>query len=212
MKLFFKCYGIFSNLPYKIIMLVVFPILAIGMEILGKLANAPMFALHLSFLTGACIFADNWVLNGICNKKSLSMDFVNSSKRGFLIMKLAIVSEMTVRFLLCVGVFLVTGFIGGYPLAGFIFGLICFSIGTIGITICRHLESLQIVMMITALSASGAAALSAAIIVWQRDLLLPGIQGFGELLPLIISVAAAIVIAAGSSIYTIKRVEETYHD
>ena len=201
MKLFFKCYGIFSNLPYKIIMLVVFPILAIGMEILGKLANAPMFALHLSFLTGACIFADNWVLNGM-----------NSSKRGFLIMKLAIVSEMTVRFLLCVGVFLVTGFIGGYPLAGFIFGLICFTIGTIGITICRHLESLQIVMMITALSASGAAALSAAIIVWQRDLLLPGIQGFGELLPLIISVAAAIVIAAGSSIYTIKRVEETYHD
>lgn len=212
MKLFFKCYGIFSHLPYKIIMFVVLPILAAGFEVLGRFAGLGMFGLHLTAFTAAIIFADTWVLNGICNKKSISLDFVNSSKRGLLVMKLAVISDVVMRFVLCMVIFTITGFIGGYLFAGITFGLVCFVISSIGLTICRHLDSVQVVMMITAFGATLSSLASTGIIYWQPEIFVPGVQGFGEFLPLIIVSVLAIAVAFGATIYTIKRVEGTYHD
>lgn len=200
MKRVFQSYRIFVPLVYRLIMFLALPVLAIGMEFMGNLIKMDLGALHTSVFTLAVIFADSWVMNGICDRKSISLDFVKSSKYGHYVMKAAVLSEMGSRLLLCLVVFTITGLIGSYPILSICMGLVCFAMGNIGVTITRHFDNIQVMMIIACIFAGLASAATSVF----------------YFIPVGISIAAtvafAVVAFALCGWYTIKRVEGTYYD
>lgn len=127
-------------------------------------------------------------------------------------MKAAIWSEAVGRLLLSVILFAITGIIGGYPIAAISMGLFAFTMSTIGVTITRHFDNIQVMMIIASLLATVTGAATSLFYYWWPESLVWPVASPVALIPLGITVALAAVIMLASVLYTIGRVEGTYHD
>lgn len=204
MRTFFRCYSIFSHWPYKVIVFGVLPVLAVGMEALGAIVNMMLFSLHFVAVTLVMIVGDSWVLNGICTKKSISLDFVKSAPKGNQVMKTAILADFIMRFVPCLFIFGVGGLISHAVLEYLVFGCASYLISTIGITICRHVDSIQMIMVVASLMTS----LTSILVFPIWTLMLWWNAGF----VLAIGVLLAVLCAVIAYFYTMKRVEGAYYD
>jgi len=106
-----KNYMVFTSLPYRILILVVFPLLLIGLELKnsGESFFLTQMIVMLIFVATEVI-ADNWVFGSVASKKENYLEYLLCSKRGSKVMRAALTVNM-LRQLLTGAVFMLLGIV-----------------------------------------------------------------------------------------------------
>ncbi len=217
MKQKIKSYLVFTSVLYKILMLLVLPVLLLGIQVFASVVfQGTVIPLSILVLIFAEIFGDTFVLGGIQEKNSEKMDYLKTSPRGMKVMKSVLIMDLLRRFLSCVVIF---GLLrvsmwafgatpGSERLAGpgalLLAVLLTYTFSVLGIFLSRFGSLLWINML---------CAYAGAIV----GLVLFFI-GTGGMLPLLLPLmnTAMGILAVGLSILTVKiammKVEGSYYD
>ena len=217
MKQKIKSYLVFTSVLYKILMLLVLPVLLLGIQVFASVVfQGTVIPLSILVLIFAEIFGDTFVLGGIQEKNSEKMDYLKTSPRGMKVMKSVLIMDLLRRFLSCVvifGLLRVSMWVfgatpGSERLAGpgalLLAVLLTYTFSVLGIFLSRFGSLLWINML---------CAYAGAIV----GLVLFFI-GTGGMLPLLLPLmnTAMGILAVGLSILTVKiammKVEGSYYD
>lgn len=217
MKQKIKSYLVFTSVLYKILMLLVLPVLLLGIQVFASVVfQGTVIPLSILVLIFAEIFGDTFVLGGIQEKNSEKMDYLKTSPRGMKVMKSVLIMDLLRRFLSCVVIFGLSRVsmwvFGATPgserLAGpgvlLLAVLLTYTFSVLGIFLSRFGSLLWINML---------CAYAGAIV----GLVLFFI-GTGGMLPLLLPLmnTAMGILAVGLSILTVKiammKVEGSYYD
>ena len=209
MKERIRIYRLFSPTAYRVILNLVLPVVILLLELL----NTAVVKYSLMSLFGGLwmmgeIMGDLWFLNGICQKNALSMDFLKASDKGMSYLS-GLVSFDMLRKLgeilgLCVidAIFL-TVFTGEAPLTIWVLLLgeaaLYYGLTVVVVTITRHFDNVQMVMLPT--------SLAVLIATWTMTAM-----SFVPYIVAPIALVFAIVASIICYIHTKKKVEEGFYD
>ncbi len=217
MKRKIRSYLGFTSFWYKLLLLLVLPVLLLGIQVFASVVfQGTVIPLSILVLIFAEIFGDTFVLGGIQEKNSEKMDYLKTSPRGMKVMKSVLVMDLVRRFLAFVVIFGLSGLMmlvfgatpGAEKMAGpealLLAVLLTYTLSVLGIFLSRFGSLLWINML---------CAYAGAIV----GLVLFFI-GTGGMLPLLLPLMNTVmgILAVGLSILTVKiammKVEGSYYD
>lgn len=217
MKQIIKSYLVFASFLYKILLLLVLPVVLLGIQVFASAAlQGTTIPLSIFMLILVEVPGDILVLGGIQEKNSEKMDYLKTSPRGMKVMKNVLVMDLVRRFLACVIIFalsrLIMSAFGAAPEAEKLAGpgalllavLLSYTLAVLGIFISRFCSLLWINLLCSYIGAI------AGIILF--------FIGAGNYFPLLLPMmnAALGILAVGLSILTVKiammKVEGSYYD
>ena len=216
-----KSFWAFTSFGYRLVTLLVVPVLIILINILGLLLGEALFGViflmtsYALFLMIFDIMADKWFLNGVYGKHNSSLEFLQTSNDFESLIYRVVIVDMVRRLLLYVGMYIVLIILGKcmigemdyYGIYAYL-PLYMFIINQVAVGIERHFSTWQSVWatscMASAVSSFGLSFMTTgSIFLCERN---------GELLLQVLLLLIAIAVCVGTVWYSRKKVRESYYD
>lgn len=216
----FRNYRVFTKVPYRVLIWVLYPLAAIlgcilimsGVTGVGPFSPGAAASVLLSCICLVEIIQDAFMFLGVQAKERNYMEFLKVSEKGLAVYKNAMIADL-IRRALCIAVVYAANLSLGHLFFGFVctkmdvawsiqYALFTFFMSTLGVYICRYFTSVWV-----NLSVAYCANFIALIVMYVCNLVEDGV-----VVKSVIVAVLAIVISIISVKTVEKKVEESYYD